>query len=298
MNKKLSVLLGSVLISGMSLVVPLAASAVTTSTTATTTIMVMKHLCGSGIEDETDLNGGATTTLGKFIKAEVACPTTALPGDLAATSSISAARTSFGFTVAPQGLSSSILSGATYVQDNLCENEVNMDLDNDGNATSSSDCLDASSYRFQFNNLPATTSSVTVTETAPPVGYHFGMVMFTPDDIMSNNDVDSLVSMSASSTGTGKIILNTATDTDHMIMLHVFNFRDTGTSTATSTATSTPSTGTTTPTTTPTSTPPILFNGSIDNNSRDVLIFAISRMQDIQATLANLLSQILANLNR
>jgi hypothetical protein len=53
---------------------------------------------------------------------------------------------------------------------------------------------------------------------------------------MANNDAQSLVSITPNdSTGQGTVMLSTATDTDRVITLHVFNFTDMATSTGTST---------------------------------------------------------------
>src|SRR5436190_573778 len=75
-----------------------------TGSTTPVTIMVMKHLCASNVRNMTDFmnaeNMGmgstststmstASSTMWMFANAEWACPTTALPGDLAASSSMS-----------------------------------------------------------------------------------------------------------------------------------------------------------------------------------------------------------------
>lgn len=56
---------------------------------------------------------------------------------------------------------------------------------------------------------------VTVTETAPPSGFVFGALRFTP----GSGDDAALVSAA-----NGEIVLDVAADEDGMIMLHVYNF--------------------------------------------------------------------------
>ncbi|MEQ1848247.1 MAG: hypothetical protein ABL983_22025, partial [Nitrospira sp.] len=108
------------------------------------------------------------------------------------------------------------------------ESDINKDVDGNGSVASST-CLDISHYDMHIN---ASSSLITVAETINPTGYHFGALRFTPNSLSSNNDSATLVG--ASTTG-GIINLDMATDTDKMVMLHIYNFLD-----ATSTGTTTP----------------------------------------------------------
>jgi hypothetical protein len=226
------------------------------TTTATTTqgsvastspviIKVMKHLCPASIKTQTDFvnvqnnwNSGSASTssstsesVGKFAWAEWNCPTSALPGDVAPANTISGARTNFNITVSDTNGHTKNLSQATYEPSTICESGLNMDLNMNG-AISTSTCLDASHYVF----TGLTGDMINVTESNASDGHHFGTVLFTPTQIMANNDAQSLVSITPNdSTGQGTVMLSTATDTDRVITLHVFNFTDMATSTGTST---------------------------------------------------------------
>jgi hypothetical protein len=280
------------------------AQATTTATNTPVTIMVMKHVCGNTIKNESDLLGGQSkNSLQGFVNAELACPTTALPGDEAATSTISAPRRNFDFTLyfnqaSTSGSTTAMsmdLSEATYEQHQHCGSEI-LTASSTITGIASTTCLDASNYRWNVN----ATGTVTVTENTPPTGYHFGTVLFTPPELMANNDWETLVSATSSPSGQGTIVLNpgmdtgTSTATSSMIMLHVYNFADVSTSTATTTpptSTTTPPTSTTTPpvsTTTPPTFPTTTPDGISDEGWR-AIANAIQRIQDIQSRLVDLL---------
>ncbi len=225
----------------------------TTGSVATTTysIMIMKHLCNSNITNLNDfLNLGAGQTYyRKFLNSELNCPTSAIPGDVAPSGSITGPRTNFDFQVQnTNGTTTQTLkNNGTYIPNKICESSIGVDIDLNGTIASST-CLDASSYEL---NLTSTSSQVTVNETNPSPNSHFGAVLFTPDQIAPNNDDQDLIG----TTSSGVMNFNLASDTDKMIMLHVFNIQN-----ATTTATTTPGnggTGTTTPPVTGTTTPPV-----------------------------------------
>lgn len=198
------------------------------STTTPVTIQIVLHLCNPSVQSLADFDalGQGTGALAAFAAKEAACPVTVLPQNSPSTNASSAPQTSFDFTVTGADAASKKLStDTTFHNDTICENALRTDINGDG-TTSPSTCLDDSHY--DFSNIPG--PNVEVTENEPPSGYLFGTVLFTPEALRQNNDADSLISVSTSTNGTGTINLNTASDTDNVIMLHVFDFPASSTS--------------------------------------------------------------------
>ncbi len=223
-----------------------------TTTAMPKSIMIMKHLCNSSIKNATDFEAveAGKAPVARLAATVLVCPTTGLPGDLAASSTVASPRTTYNFMLMASGTPDQMLSNAMFMQHKLCESDINVDVNGDG-TISTSTCLDISHYAFTL----ATTSAghVDVKEVSPQ-GRHMGALRFTPKELLPNNDNASLVSLDIPNS---TIHLNTASDTNGTVMLHVYNFLDTSTSSASttpSTGTSTTPTGTTTPVTTGTTT--------------------------------------------
>lgn len=224
------------------------------SSTTQKSIMVMNHICNSSIKNATDFEAveAGKSPVARIAATVFACPTTGLPGNTAASGTVASARTTYNFIVSASGTPDLMLSNAMFMQHKLCESDIAVDVNSDG-MISTSTCLDISHYAYTL--ATTTTGHLYVKETSP-LGTHMGAVRFTPNELLPNNDSASLVSLDIPNS---TIHLNTATDTDGMVMLHVYNFLDTSTSSATTTqgtgASSTPTSATTTSTSnTPTST--------------------------------------------
>ncbi len=190
--------------------------------TGQTTVMVMKHLCPSSIHTLAQfqtLEAQAADETEAFIRAETTCPVIRNPNNVAASGAIAGQGMAFGFDLVDRtGMVHPWTDGA-FVQQKICESAVNRDMNNDG-TISASTCYDTSHYDFSVPTGP-----VTVIETSPPAGAHFGAVRFTPPALAPNNDAASLTATYAAN---GVIVLNTDTDADHSVMLHVYNFGGSG----------------------------------------------------------------------
>ncbi len=193
-----------------------------TSTGNMVNVHVMKHLCNANIKNMSDFKALET---GKDPVAALAntvlnCPTTGLPGDDPVANTVASPRTTYNFKVAGEHHMDQFLATTTlFMQHKISEADINIDVNNDG-AISSSTALDISHY--EFPNTYADNGRVEVTEVAPPAGYKFGTVRFTPSVIDGNNDATSLINIDDVQ---GRIQLDMARDTDKTVMLHVYNFR-------------------------------------------------------------------------
>ncbi len=187
-----------------------------------TTVMVMKHLCPSSIQTLAQFQtyeAQATNDTEAFIRTETACPVILNPNNAAASGAIAGPGMVYGFDLVDvNGLVHPWTEG-TFMQQKICENTVNRDMNNDG-AISASTCYDTSHYSFSVPTGP-----VTVIETSMPSGAHFGTVRFTPTALVPNNDAASLQTIYAAN---GVMLLNTNADTDRSVMLHVYNFGGSG----------------------------------------------------------------------
>ncbi len=217
----------------------------------------MKHLCTNitSLPEFLSLEAGKGS-IAALASTVLNCPTTGLLGNEAMAGTVSSPRTNYSFQVM-NGTTTKTLTDGTFMSHKICESNVNLDVNMDG-TISSSTCLDISHYDVPLT--PAGSSTiVTITENMQPTGFHFGTIRFTPPSLSPNNDAQNLMTLDASSS---TITLDMKNDTDGMIMLHVYDFRNaTSSSTTTaSTGTTTPGTGSTTPGTSGqgTSTPPTL----------------------------------------
>ena len=212
MRKTLSACLAAVA------VVALFAAPVAADEGDTQTIMVMKHFCDPKIQSEADFEAveamGAGNPVHALAFTVLNCPAGVNPGD-ATSDGIKADAIDFTFTVDSSAGAATASDDSTAGK--LCETDVKLDANGDGQQTDDV-CLDISHYMY----TGVSAGDVTVTESAPPAGYRFGTLRFTPTEIDGNNDKESLVSA-----GNGVIKLDTAGDEDNAIMLHVYNFEGT-----------------------------------------------------------------------
>ncbi len=191
-----------------------------TTVGSTTKVMVMKHLCNANIKNLADFEAleAGRSPVAALANTVLNCPTTGLVGDEAATGTVSSPRESFAFTISGAGMPAQTLGDATFENGKVCESNINIDVNSDG-TTSPATCLDISHYAFA---LGATTNGdYVVTETSAPANRHFGTLRLTPTELAMNNDAASLQSIDAAN---GKIYLRTNSDTDKMVMLHIYNF--------------------------------------------------------------------------
>jgi hypothetical protein len=207
-------------------------------------IMVMTHLCNSSIKNADDfqnMESGKNPILA--IAGDVlTCPTTGLAANAAATGTVASPRSMYNFTVSTNAQTMSLASG-TFMQHKLCESDINADVNADG-MVSTSTCLDISHYDVPVMSSSASSTIVHVMETQAPTGYHLGVLRFSPVALDGNNDSEALTYFDAHD---GHIDLNMVADKDGMIMLHVYNFQNSGADMGTGTSTvstTTPSTGT------------------------------------------------------
>ncbi len=216
-------------------------------------IMIMKHICNPSIKNVSDFEAveAGNAPVARLAATVLACPTTGLPGNLAASGTVASPRTTYDFILSASSTPDLMLSSAMFMQHKLCESDIAVDVNADG-MISTSTCLDISHYAY---TLATTTTGHLDVKEKSPLGTHMGALRFTPKELSPNNDSASLVMLDIPNS---TIHLNVASDTDGMLMLHAYNFLDTSTSSATTTqaaGTSTiPTTGTTT---TSTSTVPV-----------------------------------------
>lgn len=219
-------------------------------------VQVMTHLCNSNIKNMDDFRALETgrDPVAALANTVLNCPTTGLPGNEAVTGTVASPRIMYNFSVMGEHNQSQMLANSTFMQHKLSEADINKDVDGNG-TISSSTALDISHYEFA---TMADNGRVTVTETMPPAGFHFGALRFTPSSLISNNDAESLLSIDPVQ---GRIQLDMSHDSDKTVMLHVYQFVNNG------------STGTTTP-------------GTTDNSS------IISQIHSLQSQIQNLFAQI------
>ena len=109
------------------------------------TIRIMEHLCPANITSRQELLG-----IGGPFEMEVACPIVVREGDIADTtnatvttgnttiSSVTTQRVAFDYSVMADNesnISSKTLDDAEFVSERMCEEDVNFDLNSDGNIT-------------------------------------------------------------------------------------------------------------------------------------------------------------------
>jgi hypothetical protein len=218
----------------------------------TVEIDVMTHLCNPHIKNTADFQAltNGQDTIGGFAKQVLNCPSTVLTKDMPVAGSVASPQTPFDYSVTGEHSASQMLSASMFHPEQLCETDVNKDVNGDGKIASTT-CLDTSEYHF--NTVSADNGRVEVQETMPPQGYHYGTLLFTPTQVDGNNDGQSLL---ATDDAKGLIKLDTTNDSDKVITLHVYDFVNSDNpngyvngmpvGTGTSTASTTPGTGSTT----------------------------------------------------
>jgi hypothetical protein len=183
------------------------------------TVMVMKHLCNSDIQSLEDFNEvkalGGDNPVAQLAQTVLACPTIVNPGDETSDIGIKGDATEFAFTLEDAAGVSQLPQDT--MPSKLCESDLGLDADGDGEVGEVDVCLDTTHYVFEG----VQNGHVTIRETDPPAGYEFGELLFTPTVIDGNNDADTLASLGRDS---GVISLDTAADEDGTIMLHIYNF--------------------------------------------------------------------------
>ncbi|MBA3733381.1 hypothetical protein H0W91_03335 [Patescibacteria group bacterium] len=209
-----------------------------------THVMIMTHLCDSSIKTVQDFEAmeNNKTPLENLGNDVLHCPTTALPGDLAVTGTVASPRTVYDFSVQSRnGTTVTLKNNGEFEQHKACESDLGVDVNMNG-TVSSSTCLDISHYKLHVPDGGGTI--VNVKETMAPAGFHFGIIRFTPVVLDGNNDSESLSSIDSS---TGRVDLNVTPDKNGMVMLHIYQFMNSSTTSNTDT---TGNTGTTTGNTT------------------------------------------------
>ncbi|MBA2263858.1 MAG: CHRD domain-containing protein, partial [Chloroflexi bacterium] len=183
-------------------------------------IMVMKHNCAKvntaaqflAVEARAATNPTTpNAAFGKTVETVLECPTVVRPGNTQTPGAVAGGTSTFEFTVGGNIDTAKTLStDGAFTQTALCEDDVMYDANRNGTLNDNV-CLDLSHYAFTVNS----DGTVTITETAPPAGFSFGALRFTP----GTGDDATLVSAS-----NGVIRLNITNDADGMVMLHVYNF--------------------------------------------------------------------------
>jgi len=184
-------------------------------------IMVMKHACEASIQTEADFEAveakGEGNPVAVLVQTVLACPTIANPGDEQSEGAIAGEAAEFTFTVTDSAGTSVSSADAEFTAAKLCEADVKLDANGDGNAEDPNVCLDISHYMF----TGLVSGEVTVEETSPPSGFSYGTVRFTPTELAENNDAESLLTDVTEE----PLRLDTSGDTDNSVMLHVYNFQ-------------------------------------------------------------------------
>ena len=179
---------------------------------AESSVAVMLHVCPESIQSVEDFDD-----LGGFLQKVLACPVVTRTGDEGLKGTVSAANQNFSFTLDATDGSSRTITDATFMQGKLCESDLDTDVNGDG-TKSKGTCVDISHY--VYSGMPK--GELRITETAPPDGFMFGAIEFSPAALGGGNDADTLVSARD-----GVVELDTAKDEDATTMLHVYNFRAT-----------------------------------------------------------------------
>jgi hypothetical protein len=204
--------------------------------------MVMKHWCPS-VTNLSDFNN-----LGSFGNKEANCPTVVRTGDSPSADAVSGGQKAFTFLVQGRNAQNQLVnfSNGSFMQSKVPETLLGADANRDG-TVSSRTFYDASSYAYSG----VMKGPVTITETAPTPGTHYGTVEFTPPSIIPNNDA---VTFRSQNPAAAAIDLDTSNASGSSVMLHVFDFANATSGTTTGTTTTGTTTGTTTTGTTTTGT--------------------------------------------
>lgn len=181
----------------------------------------MTHLCNSNIRTIDDFQAleRGLSPVAALANTVLNCPATGLPQNAAVAGAVASPRTVYDFQVTGENSGTQNMSASgVYMAHKLCESDINVDVNLDG-LISTSTCLDISHY--QMPSITNTIGVVHVMENSPPAGFHFAVVRFTPPVLNGNNDAMSLRAIDPAN---GTIILDPTNDTDHVVMLHVYNF--------------------------------------------------------------------------
>lgn len=182
----------------------------------TVQVMVMKHNCADvtttdqfeAVEARAATNPTTPdAAFGTTVETVLECPTVVLPGDPQTAGAVAGGESTFDFAVEGDG---TLSADAAFMQGGACEPDVQYDANRNGTLDADV-CLDLSHY--VFGGLAD--GQVIVNETAPPAGFNFGTIRFTP----GTGDEAALVSAQG-----GRIVLDMTADEDGMVMLHVYNF--------------------------------------------------------------------------
>ncbi|MES2471182.1 MAG: hypothetical protein V4526_03045 [Patescibacteria group bacterium] len=194
----------------------------TTTATSSVSIHIAKHQCNENINsvsDFEDLEEGRSA-VSAFANVLANCPVTGLSGDEPTSGSVSASRSTFNFNVENTQGQDYDLDDADFMQDVICEDDINTDIDGTG-GISSDTCYDQSHYVIDDIDIQDGNQLIEITETQAGEGRRFGAVRFTPNAVSANTDANALVSVNES---LGRVRLNLANDTNGEVMLHVYNF--------------------------------------------------------------------------
>ena len=200
-------------------------------------VYVMKHLCNPEIQSVEDFEAVEAAGVGDVSAEEnpvaglvatvLACPTVVHPGDTPTPGAVTGGNMAFEFTLDhPDGT----LSDPMFEQAALCEDQVQLDANGDGNISGDT-CLDVSNYSF----APVAEGMATVTEVSAPAGSQFGVLRVTPgsgDDMAVTSGLTSQpieLDTAADPDNTADAPLPLTEFGDDVIMLHVYNFQTAGT---------------------------------------------------------------------
>ena len=161
---------------------------------ATDRISIVTHLCGN-ITAKADFKA-----LPDFAKQLLACPVTMLPADSGPAGLFHADPVDFDYTITDANGDAAPLSGAVFKPEDLCETDIQQDINNDGQISTNL-CIDGS--RYQFDGV-AQGAGVVVTQTTAPAGFRLGAVLIAPGDPGNVGKVDlkkETISFNTSDTG-------------------------------------------------------------------------------------------------
>ena len=187
----------------------------------TVEVSIMKHLCADvATVDEFEAIEAAAAEenpenpVAPLVATVLACPTIVLTGDIPTEGAVTGGQVNFEFSVLDASGTQLLSEDGMFMQGALCETDVNLDADGDGEITSDV-CLDVSHYSFEVVD-----GLVVITETDAPTGHRLGTIRFTP----GSDDADTLVGTIANVEATGVITLDTTADEDDAVMVHAYNF--------------------------------------------------------------------------
>jgi hypothetical protein len=187
----------------------------------TVEVSIMKHLCAdvATVAEFEAIEAAAAeenpeNALAPLVATVLACPTIVLTGDVPTDGAVSGGAIDFEFSVQDADGTQLMSEDGMFMQGALCETDVNLDADGDGEITSDV-CLDVSHYSFEVVD-----GLVVITETDAPDAHRFGTIRFTP----GSDDADALVGTITSVEASGRITLDTRADADDTVMVHVYNF--------------------------------------------------------------------------